>query len=67
MINYKELLNKNVRVITVVFFTNGRKIKTEYIGIMFKNSNTEITLRELDGTLVSVQKKFIKRIEEYYA
>ena len=67
MINYKELLNKNVRVISVVFFTNGRKIKTEYNGILFKNSNTEITLRELDGTLVSVQKKFIKRIEEYYA
>ena len=64
MINYNYLINKKVRVITMVMFKSGRKIKTDYIGELIKNYNTMIDIKELDGTRVTIEKRYIKRIEE---
>jgi hypothetical protein len=64
MINYVELLNKKVRVITVVMYNNGRKIKTEYIGTVLSNKDNFIVIKESDLTYANIHKKFIKRIEE---
>lgn len=65
MINCVDLLNKKVRVITVVVFKNGRKIKTEYVGTLLSAKNEFIIIKESDMNYANVHKKFIKRIEEY--
>jgi preprotein translocase subunit YajC len=59
------LIGKKVRVIKVVIFESGRKIKIEYIGELTKVSEETIVVKELDNTKVLIQKKFIKRIEEF--
>ena len=64
MKNYVELLNKEVRIITLVVFGNGRKIKTEYVGKLIENYNESITIQEKDNTSVRIRKNRIKRIEE---
>ena len=64
MKNYVELLNKEVRIITLIVFSNGRKIKTEYIGVLIKNHEESIVIKEKDNTSVIIGKKRIKRIEE---
>lgn len=48
----------------MVMFKNGRKIKTDYIGILEDNYMNMIVIKELDGTRATIQKKYIKRIEE---
>jgi len=62
---YTMLIGKKVRVIKVVIFESGRKIKIEYIGELTKVSEETIVVKELDNTKVLIQKKFIKRIEEF--
>lgn len=64
MTNIERLMNKKIKVITMVMFKNGRKIKTDYIGILISEDSFAITIKELDLTEVRIQKKFIKRIEE---
>lgn len=64
MINYGLFINEKVRVITMVLFRNGRKINTHYIGHLVTYNNVEITLKELDGTQVVINRKHIKRIEK---
>lgn len=64
MINYVDMLNKKVRVITMIMFLNGRKIKTDYIGVLTKVDGFALTIKELDGNEVRIPKKHIKRIEE---
>lgn len=64
MTNIERLMNKKIKVITMVMFKNGRKIKTDYIGILISEDPFAITIKELDLTEVRIQKKFIKRIEE---
>jgi hypothetical protein len=65
MINYVGLLNKKVKVITMVLFNSGRKIKTDYVGTLLEDRHQVIIIKELDGTKVSIHKKHIKRVEEY--
>lgn len=57
-------VGKKVRVIEVVIFYNGRKIKTEYIGIMIREEEYNLIIRELDDKIVSIPKKYTKRVEE---
>lgn len=64
MINCVGMLNKKVKVITMIMFQNGRKIKTDYIGILTKEDGFALTIKELDGNKVRIPKKHIKRIEE---
>jgi hypothetical protein len=64
MMNYKDLLNKQVRVVTMVLFRSGRKIKTDYLGKLIVDYDHAIIILELDGTKVSIHKRHIKRIEE---
>lgn len=64
MINYVDMLNKKVRVITMIMFQNGRKIKTDYIGVLTKEDGFALTIKELDGNEARIPKKHIKRIEE---
>lgn len=58
------MLNKKVRVITMIMFRNGRKIKTDYIGVLTKEDGFALTIKELDSNEVRIPKKHIKRIEE---
>lgn len=48
----------------MIMFQNGRKIKTDYIGILTKEDGFALTIKELDGNEVRIPKKHIKRIEE---
>ena len=61
---YIDLLKKMVRVITVITFKNGRKIKTDYLGHLVREGFDFIIIKELDGKEIKVFKKYIKRIEE---
>jgi len=65
MMRYQELMKKEVRVITMVFLKNGRKIKTDYFGVLVKNNEEEIIIMEFDNKFVHIKKRHIKRIEEY--
>lgn len=63
MIKYSDFLNKEVRVISVVFFTNGRIIKTEYYGKFIKETKKYIYIIERDGNKINIQKKHVKRVD----
>jgi hypothetical protein len=63
MIKYSDFLNKEVRVISVVFFTNGRIIKTEYYGKLIKETKKHIHIIERDGNKINIQKKHVKRVD----
>lgn len=62
---YEKLFKKQVRVISVVVYKNGRLIKTEYYGELVDIEDDRIVLREKDMTIAKVEKRFIKRIEEW--
>lgn len=62
---YEKLFKKQVRVISVVVYKNGRLIKTEYYGELVDIEDNHIVLREKDMTIAKVEKRFIKRIEEW--
>lgn len=62
---YDTLFRKHVRVISVVVYRNGRLIKTEYYGDLIDIEDNHIVLREKDFTIVKVEKRFIRRIEEW--
>lgn len=62
---YEKLFKKQVRVISVVVYKNGRLIKTEYYGELVDIEDDHIVLREKDMTIAKVEKRFIKRIEEW--
>ena len=62
---YEKLFKKQVRVISVVVYKNGRLIKTEYYGELVDIEDDHIVLREKDMTIAKVQKRFIKRIEAW--
>lgn len=62
---YEKLFKKQVRVISVVVYKNGRLIKTEYYGELVDIEDNHIVLREKDMTIAKVDKRFIKRIEEW--
>lgn len=62
---FEKLFKKQVKVISVVVYENGRLIKTEYYGELIDIEDNLIVLREKDLTIVKVEKRFIKRIEEW--
>ena len=62
---YEKLFKKQVRVISVVVYKNGRLIKTEYYGELVDIEDDHIVLREKDMTIAKVKKRFIKRIEAW--
>lgn len=62
---YEKLFKKQVRVISVVVYKNGRLIKTEYYGELVDIEDDHIVLREKDMTIAKVEKRFIRRIEEW--
>lgn len=62
---YEKLFKKQLRVISVVVYKNGRLIKTEYYGELVDIEDDHIVLREKDMTIAKVEKRFIKRIEEW--
>lgn len=62
---YEKLFKKQVRVISVVVYKNGRLIKTEYYGELVDIEDDRIVLREKDMTIAKVEKRFIRRIEEW--
>lgn len=62
--NIEMFLNEKVKIITVVIFKNGRKINTRYRGTLIEDGNMIIILKEIDGTIVTINKKHIKRIEK---
>ncbi len=62
---YENLFRRHVRVISVVVYRNGRLIKTEYYGTLIDIEDDVIILREKDYTVVRIEKRFIRRIEEW--
>ena len=63
MKKYQDLLFRRVRVNTMVHFKNGRKVNTQYIGLLLFNEEDCIVIEEADKTRATINKKHIKRIE----
>lgn len=60
---YIDYMFKNVRVISVVVYKNGRRIKTDYFGKLINETINTITIVEEDGKEINIEKRFIKRVD----
>lgn len=49
----------------MVIFRNGRTIKTEYFGKLIEENKFEIILLEKDNARITINKKYIKRVDEH--
>ena len=65
MNRYINYINTEIRVISVVIYRNGRTIKTEYFGKLIKETKNTIRIVERDGKEITIQKRFIKRVDNH--
>lgn len=63
MNRYSNYLNKQVRIISVVVYRNGRVTKTEYYGKLIEETDKQLIIIEHDDKKVTINKRFVKRVD----